>query len=123
MKLNKRWQNIFRLKTYTQYDNSKVYERLINRNLYAQLMKFKKIFFKYDDRFRFITTSDFCETHVKKSTKIKRKNQIISIFIDKMMKWFRTTQSVQSRWIVNESSCFYLLWLFALELLEIVKAF
>ena len=82
MKLNKQWQNIFQFETYVQHDNNKVHERFNDWDLHAQLIKFKNIFLKDDDWFIIITTSDFYETHVRKSTKIKKKNKVIYIFED-----------------------------------------
>ena len=57
-----------------------MHERFNDRNLHVQLIKFKDIFLKDDDWFIIIITNDFYETHVKKSTKIKKKNKIIYIF-------------------------------------------
>ena len=76
MKLNKRWQDYFLLKTYDQYDNNRMYERFINQNFHTRLIKFKDIFLKGDDRFIIIITNNFYETHVRKSTEIKKRNKI-----------------------------------------------
>ena len=73
MKLNKQWQNIFQFKLYVQHNNNRVRERLINRNLYVRLVKLKSIFLRNDNQFIIIIISDSYKTHVKKLTKIKKK--------------------------------------------------
>ena len=59
-----------------------MHEKLINRDLYTRLIKSKNIFLKHNNWFIIITITDFYETHVKKSTKIKKKNKVIYIFED-----------------------------------------
>ena len=66
----------------TIIDNNKVYKRFINRDLHARLINFEDIFLKDNNQFIIITINDLYETHVKKSTKIKKKNKIIYIFED-----------------------------------------
>ena len=59
-----------------------MHEKLNDRDLHVQLIKFENIFLKNDDQFIIITTSDFYEAHVRKSTKIKKKNKVTYIFED-----------------------------------------
>ena len=57
-----------------------MHKRFNDRNLHVRLIKFKDIFLKSDDRFIIIITSDFYKAHIRKSTKIKKKNKVTYIF-------------------------------------------